>query len=545
MLKKVTRLIESLRRNASGNVLMIFALGMPVFIGGAGLAVDTAQWYMWKREMQYAVDQAALAGAWSRVGGSTGNVYQTRAQQELAANLQIVDFEGTPSIALANYAGGTNNSVLVTLNATKTLPFSSMLMGHGATIAVRAQAQFEKGRTFTACLIAVDPTTSGAITIGGSAFVVANCGAAALSTNPEAVIRNGNPTFDVGYIVAGGGIDNDFDGDPNLQIFENQTGLVDPFAQLVPPNNPTPRTYACTSTTTYTATYTLATNIVDKLYTRSSPTAAWTLSSTTNVSSASESGTQTVTATTQRGDVLSTTSDTSTGTSQTVTGTPVTTCTGNGRNRTCTTSPGTTSYRRTDRVTTATKTVDRVRSTSTVATASQLPGTYTDFRVACNTTMAKGVYVIDGGLFKVNSQDSVVGQGIMIVLKNGAGIEINGGATLDLRAMTTEEMQIDAGISAEQALKLKDMLIFEDRNSPERTGNSVNGNAGAILDGTVYLPKSSITFNGSFGVVSRCLVITAKTITIQGNANMTSFCPSGVTNTVSVGGGVTSVKLVA
>ena len=91
----------------------------------------------------------------------------------------------------------------------------------------------------------------------------------------------------------------------------------------------------------------------------------------------------------------------------------------------------------------------------------------------------------------------------------------------------------------------KDMLIFEDRNSPGYTGNSVNGTAGAILDGTVYLPKSPIRFNGTFGVVTRCLVITAKTITIEGTANMTSFCPTGVTNTVSVGGGVTAVRLVA
>ena len=546
MLKKVKRLIKSLRRNASGNVLMIFALGMPVFIGGAGLAVDTAQWYMWKREMQYAVDQAALAGAWSRVGGSTGNVYQTRAQQELTANLQIVDFEGAPSIALANYAGGTNNSVLVTLNATKTLPFSSMLMGRGATIGVRAQAQFEKGRTFTACLIAVDPTTSGAITIGGSAYVVANCGAAALSTSPEAVIRNGNPTFDVSYIVAGGGIDNGFDGDPNLQIFENQTGLVDPFAQLVPPNNPTPRTYTCLpGTTTYTANYNETTTIVDKRYTASSTSGPWTLASTTAVSSAVQPGRQPGTASTRRNDVLWDTSSTAQGTVSSAAGAPVTTCRGNGNKRVCTSSPGPTTYSRTDRVTTKKAVVSTVTSTTTAGGANTLPGTYADFRVACNTTMAKGVYVINGGLFKVNAQDSVVGQGVMFVLKNGAGIEINGGATLDLRAMTTEEMQINAGISAEQALKLKDMLIFEDPNSSGYSGNSVNGNAGAILDGTVYLPKSPIQFNGSFGVVSRCLVIAATTITIQGNANMTSFCPTGVTNTVSVGGGVTSVKLVA
>ena len=546
MLNKVKRLIESLRRNASGNVLMIFALGMPVFIGGAGLAVDTAQWYMWKREMQYAVDQAALAGAWSRVGGSTGNVYQTRARQELTANLQIVNFQGSPAISLANYAGGTNNSVVVTLNGTKSLPFSSMLIGHGATIAVRAQAQFEKGRTFTACLIAVDPSTRGAITIGGSAYVVANCGAAALSTNPEAVVRNGNPVFDVGYIVAAGGIDNAFDGDPNLQIYENQTGLVDPFAALVPPNNPTPRTYTCLpGTTTYTANYNETTTIVDKRYTASSSSGPWTLASTTAVSSAVQPGSQPGTASTRRNDVLWDTSSTAPGTVSSAAGAPVTTCTGTGRNRVCTTSPGPRTYSRTDRVTTRRAVVSSVTSTTTVGGASTLPGTYTNFRVACNTTMAKGVYVIDGGLFKINAQDTVIGRGIMIVLKNGAGIEINGGATLDLRAMTTEEMQINAGLSVEQALKLKDMLIFEDRNSPERAGNSVNGNAGAILDGTVYLPKSSISFNGTFGVVSRCLVITAKTITIEGNANMTSFCPTGVTNTVSVGGGVTSVKLVA
>lgn len=548
---KVKRLMKSLRRNSSGNVLMIMALGMPVFVGGAGLAVDTAQWYMWKREMQYAVDQAALAGAWSRVGGSEGNVYQTRARQELTANLQVVDFEGTPSITLAKWnTTGADNSVLVTLSATKTLPFSSMLMNHGATISVRAQASFTKARTFTACLIAVDPTTSGAITIGGSAYVVANCGAAALSNNPNAVIRNGNPTFDVGYIVAAGGIDDDFDGDPNLQIFENQTGLVDPFASLSPPNNPTPRTYACVDGSTVTIAVTnKTTTIVDKLYTASSASGPWTLSSTTSIASSGEAGTQEVPSTTKRNDILSDATSTAAGAVQTIPGTPAkttTTCNSQGKACKTTTTPATpTTYKRTDRVTTVTVKVDSVSSHGKNPGAALLPGTYPSMVISCPTTMAKGVYVIDGGLFKINAQDTIVGRGVMFVLKNGAGIEINGGATLDLRAMTQEEMVLYGGMTNEQALKLKEMLIFEDRNSPGHAGNSVNGNAGAILEGTVYLPKSDIKFNGTFGVVSRCLVITAKTITIEGNANMTSFCPSGVTNTVSVGGGVTSVKLVA
>ena len=545
MFDQVKRFAKSLRRDASGNTMMLFALGMPVFIGGAGLAVDTAQWYQWHREMQFAVDQAAMAGAWSRVGGSTGTEYKTRAQQEIDANLQVVDFEGAPTINLANYAGGTNNSVVVTLSGTKTLPFSSMLTGDGATITVSAQAAFEKGRTFTACLIAVDPDTPGAITVGGSAYVEANCGAAALSTDPEAITMNGNPTFDVGYLVAGGGIDDDFNDEEDLEIYENQTGRVDPVADLVPPDNSTPRTYECTSETIYTATYTLTTEVTDKIYTAPSTSGPWTLSSTSGVSSAKESGTQEVTATTQSGDVLSSNSSTATGDVESVSGTGTTTCTGHGSNRVCTTTPGTTTYRRVDRVTNQTKVVKNVRTDSHSDTANVLPGTYSDFTVSCNTNMAKGVYVIDGGMFNINAQDTVIGQGVMIVLKNGAGIQINGGASLDLRAMTTDEMVTYAGLTTDEALKLKDMLIFEDRDSAGNSGNSINGNAGAILDGAVYLSKSDLTFNGTFGVVSRCLVITAATITIEGNANMTSFCPSGVTNTVSVGGGVTSVKLVA
>ena len=253
MFKRIRRSLAELRQSASGNTAILLAAGMPALIGSAGLAVDTAQWYMWKREMQYAVDQAAIAGAWSKVKGSAGTEYQTRARQELAANLQIVDFQGTPSISLADYeqpAVKDDNSVVVTLSATRTLPFTSVVTNAGVTVSVRAQARFQQGRTFTACLIAVDPSTKGAITIGGSAYVVARCGAAALSSNADAVVKNGTGSvFDVGWIVAAGGIDDAFNGDPATQVFENQTGLVDPFGALVPPDNPTPRTYTCSPAT--------------------------------------------------------------------------------------------------------------------------------------------------------------------------------------------------------------------------------------------------------------------------------------------------------
>ena len=563
MLNKVKRLMKSLRRNISGNVLILFAAGAPVFIGGAGLAVDTAQWYMWKREMQYAVDQAAMAGAWSRVGGTTGTEYQTRARQELTANLQVVNFQGTPSVSLADYSGQTNNSVLVSLSATRQLPFSKLVMGSGATITVSAQAAFEKANAFTACLIAVDPSTSGAITFRGNAYLVARCGVAALSNSATAIVNGGNGTFNVGYLVSAGQIDDSLAGtfvDPHTGLpytnvaFEGQSGLVDPFGELTPPNNPTPQTYACSSTTTYTASTSTVTTIVDKVYTSTtSSTGPWTLSQTNAVSSATTTGSEAATATTRRSDILQDTNSTVTGSVVTVPGSaavPASGCNKLGKNCSIPAKPATSaSYKRTDRYTTVKKTVTSVSSTSTPSTAAMQPGTYSTFTVSCNTTMAKGVYVINGGQFKVNAQDSVSGAGVMIVLKNGASISINGGSTLNLRAMSTTEM-ISAGISESEALKLKDMLIFEDRNSTGAgaSGDTFNGNAGAVMEGTIYLPKSNVNFNGTFGVVSRCLVIAARTIDIGGTANMSSFCPAGTTDHtggVSIGGGAASVRLVA
>lgn len=71
MLASIRRKLGQLKANTSGNATLLVALGLPALVGGSGLAVDTAQWYMWKRELQFAVDQAALAGAWARTSSAT------------------------------------------------------------------------------------------------------------------------------------------------------------------------------------------------------------------------------------------------------------------------------------------------------------------------------------------------------------------------------------------------------------------------------------------------------------------------------------------
>jgi Flp pilus assembly protein TadG len=231
---------------------MIVALAMPVLIGGSGLAVDISQWYMWKRELQHSVDQAAYAGAWAMTRTDSAGTYQTRAQQEFAANLKVTrDFATQPAIRIADYAGGDDNSVVVSASATKTLPFSSFLTGSGVTIAVSAQASFAEGADYNACLVSTANTGTGT-SIGGNATVDAKCGLAALSCDEDAITVDGSATVITNVLVACGKIEAPDDlngsmpgGDSEDVVVEDVRGLTDPFAGIEPVLNSTPRNYDC------------------------------------------------------------------------------------------------------------------------------------------------------------------------------------------------------------------------------------------------------------------------------------------------------------
>lgn len=521
-----------LRSNTSGNAMMLVAAGMPALIGGAGFAVDVTQWYMWKSELQFAVDQAAIAGAYARANEETEDTYENRATQEYTANLsKTSEFASDPEVSLANWATGTENSVIVTASATKSLPFSSFLTGSATTVAVSAQAAFEEGVNFTSCLIAVDEDAEGAVTIGGSAEFIAGCGIAALSDDPLAIKVNGSPTIDAGWLISAGGIDQWFKDNTDDTILENQDGLTDPFAGLTPPTNDTPREYSCPKGQASSSI------IADSVTTRTQITYAYYRKNGNNYTGQSFSGAkpavdETETLTNVTLSALPTTNPQITGP------TPggYTVVSGSGNNRI---------YEQP--TTTVTRTYVNAREVTTEGKGSPailLPGTYPDLKLSCDTVFSTGIYVIDGGELVINSQYNVTGPGVLFVLKNGAGIRINGGADVALTGMSVSQLEA-AGVSSDQAIKLAGMLIFEDRNSPGNTGNKMNGNSSTVLNGTVYLPVSNLDIAGSAGVTSQCLMLVASTITLTGNMEMTSFCPSGLSEDTEVLSTKNRVRLVS
>lgn len=158
---------------------------------------------------------------------------------------------------------------------------------------------------------------------------------------------------------------------------------------------------------------------------------------------------------------------------------------------------------------------------------------------------SSGVYVIDGGRVKITGQHAVTGSGVMFVLKNGAYFDFTGGSTVNLTAMTSSELEA-AGVPSQSAQKLAGMLIFEDPKSKgTKNRNRLNGNSQTILNGKIYLPVSNITMDGTFSVTSQCLMIAAALITIQGTADLSTFCPPGMEETTEVSHAFNSVKLVS
>ena len=58
--------LSKLRRDKRGNVLILMGAAMPLLVASAGLATDTIQWALWKRQLQRAADSAAIAGVYER-----------------------------------------------------------------------------------------------------------------------------------------------------------------------------------------------------------------------------------------------------------------------------------------------------------------------------------------------------------------------------------------------------------------------------------------------------------------------------------------------
>ncbi|MFM5893892.1 MAG: pilus assembly protein TadG-related protein, partial [Novosphingobium sp.] len=549
MLGTIRRFLSDLRHNKSGNAMLLVALGMPVLIGTSGLAVDSAQYYMWKRDLQYAADQSALAGAWARTTTATQSTYSSRALQEYNANVQnSADFDAAPTIALGNWDSATNaftanangTAVKVTASASKSLPFTNIVTGRPVTVSVSAIATASQAgnsvtttttyNTLTACMIALNPSASGAFTIGGSASGSVGCGGAALSSDPSAAIReNGNPSATFGQLVATGGIEysllNNVGGDP-LKLKSNTVGLVDPLGVLATPTgNGITRTYSCPTVTAgsytadgYTTTETQYAYYKGKQFKNATLQTSYTgtgfLADVTGTDAPKSNFTN-----------AAATSTTAVGTGAWSAWTAGTETNANGG------SDSSTIWRvpstRTQKTITAVHTLIAAND----GTAKPLPGTYSNISIACKTEFQPGIFVINGTI-DFSQNQTVTGAGVLFVMTAANTINnINSNTNLAFSGITSSMLMSDYGYSSADAAKLAGMLFF-DKLSTDQI--KFNGNSTTNFNGIIYTPHRTLWFNGTSAVSGACMMLVADKLLLDGTTNMSSFCQPSNANSMQV-----------
>jgi hypothetical protein len=220
-------MLKRLWRDRRGNAIVIAAAALPMVIGSAGLASDTIQWTLWKRQLQRAADSAALAGVYARAQSQTLN---PAISQDLANNnhLWVPLLSGYPQTSTPANTGTYINLVKVDLAVQQRLGFSSLFMSSAPIISTSATAAMVPDGLY--CVVALNPTSTPGIIIQGSTNVNMGCGAISNSeSGTSSVNANGTAyNFTADPVASVGGMPSSIIGATDLR--PRSVALPDPFA---------------------------------------------------------------------------------------------------------------------------------------------------------------------------------------------------------------------------------------------------------------------------------------------------------------------------
>lgn len=233
--------LKRLWKDRRGNALVIAAGALPLIVGSAGLATDTIEWALWKRQLQRVADSAAIAGVYAKMAGQT---VDTQVTEDITKNNQTkITLLGTPTInsVLPNGADY-NNAVSVGLQLQKKLSFSSMFLDSPPIISANATAAAVQYGHY--CVISLENTNTTGISAGGSAKVDLGCGMVTNSVSMDAAVAFGSSSVNASPVAAVGGLDKTDNWAAGTTLLPFTIPQPDPFKSIDPPAIPSP----CNST---------------------------------------------------------------------------------------------------------------------------------------------------------------------------------------------------------------------------------------------------------------------------------------------------------
>lgn len=232
----LNRFLHRLTDN-SGNVAIVFALSLPVVLGGAGLGVETSYWYYKDRQLQAAADAAAYTGAIELIAKSDDDdvlsaATSTATNNGFNASIGSVDVNAPPTSGPNTDA----DAVEVILSEPLNRFFSSLFTDAAVDSHARAVAIYSAEAN--ACMLALDNSASDALQFSGTADVtLSGCALMSNSVASDAVSVQGSANVTVDCVASAGGVD--LSGTVDLtscdSVITNTIQANDPYEDLPVP----------------------------------------------------------------------------------------------------------------------------------------------------------------------------------------------------------------------------------------------------------------------------------------------------------------------
>ncbi|HKC03873.1 MAG TPA: Tad domain-containing protein [Sphingomicrobium sp.] len=237
---------KKLWHNKRGNALAIAAASLPLVLGSVGLASDTIQWSLWKRQLQRTADSAALAGVFGKLASQTvvngACAGSTPVSRSLTVNNINSRLGTTPTCVVqapptsGAWTSNSYNAVKVTLTAQQSLSFSSLFISTAPTITAAATAAMVQDGKY--CVISLKNTVATGLTFSGNPTVNLGCGMKTNAKGPAAVDPNGSPTITASPVAAVGQIASTTGFATGTTFQPYAPPQPDPYASITAPTVP-------------------------------------------------------------------------------------------------------------------------------------------------------------------------------------------------------------------------------------------------------------------------------------------------------------------
>jgi Flp pilus assembly protein TadG len=234
VIRSCNSLLRRFRRDQSGSYIIIAALVMPVLVGTAGLGTEVGWWLYTHKNMQSAADSAAVSAA---TAGSNLNAEAdtVTALYGFTNGTQNVTVRVNQPPSTGNYASSPQ-AVEVIISQPQRRLLSALFGTDPVPITARSVAMPNAG---TGCVLALDPTASGAVTVSGSNQLnLINCNLYSNSNASPSLNVKGSARVSANQV----GVVGDISGASNITASNGiRTGMrpvSDPYANVSPPLEP-------------------------------------------------------------------------------------------------------------------------------------------------------------------------------------------------------------------------------------------------------------------------------------------------------------------